>query len=336
MRTKTKKIPVLGGTRKGKVEKTKTLNSKKDYTSMKSKKQVKKKDERKEVWTIILYPDSAVKNWEIILDMEHIKWAESPLHDKDVNEATGEIKKPHKHIMLQFTSKKSEKQIEKICEKIKAVRPEGCESKSCMLRYFAHLDNKEKYQYDPLEIIGHNGFDVEEGLKLTSKEKQEELSDLWEFIENKGIKYFNNLIKIVNAEYRQYRKIVYDHHKTFIILNYLKEKRYEEKDLRELEAYGSNYNVRCQKSKQEDENSQKYCKININETLYDKQNIEGQIQQKNEMSKYVIVDSTANCDYGKIVKTCKSIEEAKYELEKNYNTGIYYINEKEKFENIML
>ena len=50
-------------------------------------------------WTVVLYPESAPENWRDILDALHIEWVESPLHEFDTN-ATGEVKKPHWHLLL--------------------------------------------------------------------------------------------------------------------------------------------------------------------------------------------------------------------------------------------
>lgn len=44
-------------------------------------------------WTFILYPESAPENWREILNDLFIQWVESPLHDKDIDEGTGELKK---------------------------------------------------------------------------------------------------------------------------------------------------------------------------------------------------------------------------------------------------
>ena len=62
-------------------------------------------DGRTRTWVAVVYPDSAPDNWRELLDENHIEWAESPLHDRDVNPGTGEVKKAHWHIAL----KKSEK-----------------------------------------------------------------------------------------------------------------------------------------------------------------------------------------------------------------------------------
>lgn len=51
------------------------------------------KDSRGRNWSWIIYPESAPENWRTLLDEMGEKWIESPLHDKDVNETTNEIKK---------------------------------------------------------------------------------------------------------------------------------------------------------------------------------------------------------------------------------------------------
>lgn len=120
-------------------------------------------------WTFIVYPESAPKNWQEVLDGYHIPWVSSPLHDKDIN-ATGEPKKPHWHILLSFAGKKAYRQILSITETIKGTIPQVCRDKKGLIRYFTHRDNSEKAQYDLKDIETHGGFDLEEYLKPTASE----------------------------------------------------------------------------------------------------------------------------------------------------------------------
>ena len=53
----------------------------------------KEKNERYRNWSWIVYPESAPENWRTLLDETGEKWIESPLHDRDINETTNEIKK---------------------------------------------------------------------------------------------------------------------------------------------------------------------------------------------------------------------------------------------------
>ncbi|MGQ7458473.1 Rep family protein, partial [Streptococcus suis] len=77
----------------------------------KTKKEVQKGRD----WTFIVYPESAPSNWREIFDETHMRWVESPLHDKDVN-ADGERKKPHWHILLSSDGPITESAVKKILE----------------------------------------------------------------------------------------------------------------------------------------------------------------------------------------------------------------------------
>lgn len=146
----------------------------------------KSSDGRARVWAAIVYPESAPENWRQILDDEHIEWAESPLHEFDVNESTGEVKKPHWHIVLAFEGKKSYEQVCDILSPLNCTVPQRCHSIKGAVRYMAHLDNPEKYQYSPSAIVGHGGFDVAAQLVATSARRYELIRDMqsWCFRED--------------------------------------------------------------------------------------------------------------------------------------------------------
>ena len=107
-------------------------------------------------WTFILYTENAKDDWRTIVQSQYAKWIISPLHDLDVQEHTGEIKLPHYHIILTFESKKSLSQISKIISYINALPPEPVKNMKGLVRYMAHLDNPEKYQYNPKKITSNN------------------------------------------------------------------------------------------------------------------------------------------------------------------------------------
>ncbi|MBZ4027453.1 MobV family relaxase [Lactobacillus johnsonii] len=111
-------------------------------------------------WAFIVYPESAPKNWREILDETHMRWVESPLHDKDFN-PDGTFKKPHWHVMLSADGPITLKAVEKIIEPLNVPAPQKVGSGRGMIRYFIHLDNPEKYQYSRDEIVAHGGADVE-------------------------------------------------------------------------------------------------------------------------------------------------------------------------------
>ena len=121
-------------------------------------------------WTFIVYPESAPEQWREILDNTHLRWIESPLHDKDVNE-DGEIKKPHWHILLSFDGPVTLKAVEKIALQLNCPEPRKVGSGKGLVRYMIHKDNPEKYQYGIDEIVGHNGADVASYFEMTHTSK---------------------------------------------------------------------------------------------------------------------------------------------------------------------
>ena len=142
--------------------------------------------DRTRVWSAIVYPESAPANWREILDDEHIEWAESPLHEFDVN-PTGEVKKAHWHIVLCFEGPKSFEQVQQLLEPLNCPRPQRCHALKGAVRYFIHLDNPEKHQYSRADIVGHGGFDVEAALVPSSAERYKLIAEMMDFVNDNGI-----------------------------------------------------------------------------------------------------------------------------------------------------
>lgn len=148
---------------------------------------------RSSKWTFICYPDSAPENWKEIIKSYRIPTAISPLHDRDLN-PTGEEKKPHWHIFIEFESLKSFDQVKEITEQLNATIPQVVQSPVGMIRYFIHKDNPEKYQYDWSEIEVFCGFDIEKYDSYTDAEIDRIIADLTQFIDNEGITEYADLI----------------------------------------------------------------------------------------------------------------------------------------------
>ena len=146
-------------------------------------------------WTFIVYPESAPDNWRTVLDETHLRWIESPLHDKDMN-ADGEIKKSHYHILLTFDGPVTEKQVIKLIDPLNTPLPKKVGSARGLVRYMAHLDNPEKYQYSRDEIIGHCGADVESYFELTKTNKISLMKDIITYIYDNQIDNYADFLMI--------------------------------------------------------------------------------------------------------------------------------------------
>lgn len=155
--------------------------------------------DRTRVWSAIIYPDSAPENWRDVLDEEHFQWVESPLHEFDVN-STGEVKKAHWHINLVFDGPKSFEQVCDILKPLNCPIPQRCHSLKGSVRYMAHLDNPEKYQYDISDIVCHGGLDLADLLKPTSSERYSLIAEMQDFVKENGIVEFQDLFDFARSD----------------------------------------------------------------------------------------------------------------------------------------
>lgn len=120
-------------------------------------------------FTCLVYPDSAPADWLSKLEQLHILAAVSPLHDKDVLEdGTGELKKPHYHVVFKYSSLKSFRQVSSDFDFIGGVYPhsESVFLRECLVRspdvifrYLVHADNPEKAQYSSSDVLTFGGLD---------------------------------------------------------------------------------------------------------------------------------------------------------------------------------
>ena len=145
-------------------------------------------------WTIIVYPESAPKNWRDIIDSTHVTWVEGPIHDKDVN-PDGTTKPAHWHVVLIFDGNKTMLQVwDSIATKVNSPFPQAIEGNvGGMIRYLIHLDNPEKHQYKEEDIKVHGAFDVQKYLHGNSADKRKVLIEILKFIDDNELKYFHQL-----------------------------------------------------------------------------------------------------------------------------------------------
>lgn len=158
-----------------------------------------KKNVRARVWTMIVYPESAPKDWKELLDKTHIQWC-CILHDKDVN-PDGTKKKAHYHVVLIFEGKKSFNQIKELTDKLNAPVPQKVASLKGMVRYLIHKDNPEKYQYPEENIEAHGGFDYEPYLQMSSGSQREVMKEITKYVyKNSIISYADLVMDAINTD----------------------------------------------------------------------------------------------------------------------------------------
>jgi len=186
----------------------------------------KAKDNRTRNWTFVVYPESAPDNWREIIDEYRTPWIESPLHDMDTN-PDGELKKPHWHVMMMFPTNKSYDQIREITMKLRSPNPQKVANTKGMVRYFAHMDNPEKYQYSKSDIVAHCGADLSELLEVTKTERYTLIREMMEFVNiNKIIEMKDLLDYAMHERFEDWFPLLCDN-SAYIMDSYIKSNRHK-------------------------------------------------------------------------------------------------------------
>lgn len=156
-------------------------------------------DSRSRNWSFIGYPDDSLPDdYASILSEElHLMWAESPVHDADLN-GDGSEKKKHIHFLLVFDGNKSFEQIVEITDRLNCPIPQKCRNVRSLVRYFAHLDNPDKHQYKPTDIKVHGGLELQDYFQPSLTEYQHTLKEIEAFIRDNNITEFCDLCEIVS------------------------------------------------------------------------------------------------------------------------------------------
>lgn len=146
-------------------------------------------DGRSTVWSKIVYPESLPHDWLDYLRSLHCEGAISPLHCNDVwssmdekrnsNHVAGTPKKPHFHVLIKYSSKKSLLQFENDMRYLNSSVPaEAISNYIGMFRYLVHVDDPDKYQYSIDDITPLCGADVKTIFAPTPSQRSDAISQI--------------------------------------------------------------------------------------------------------------------------------------------------------------
>lgn len=116
----------------------------------------RKREKRYKLWATVIYPDSAPDDWVARLDDLHCPALISPLHASDID-PDGSRKKEHFHVLFMFENPISASDFRELILPAGAVGAEHVISQRGYARYLCHLDNPDKAQYNPSEVIALGG-----------------------------------------------------------------------------------------------------------------------------------------------------------------------------------
>ena len=193
---------------------------------MPQKNQNVKTDSRTRIWTFVCYPDSVPADWEQILtERFNLQWARSPLHDSDFN-ADDTQKKPHWHVVLVFDGVKRYEQVKEISDTINATIPQKVHNLQGLMRYFIHLDNPEKAQYD-IKDIKAVGINAELEIMGQGDFNRKLKGEILEIIRGNDLYEYCDLLDFLQYDYEQHFEYATTH--TILFVAYLRARRHKAK-----------------------------------------------------------------------------------------------------------
>lgn len=157
------------------------------------------KNVRSKYWTIILYQDSDTLSFDTFKQKlfslgEYIYI----LHDKDTNTETGEIIKPHYHVVLSFNNYKW---LNSLSEElgIPSNYFQPVRNLNDILLYLLHYDYDNKFNYSFNECIGTPQFllKLKRAVNSYGKDEDSKVSDIIDYIISHPNLSFTNLVKWV-------------------------------------------------------------------------------------------------------------------------------------------
>lgn len=178
---------------------------------------------KKRNWCFVVWPDSAPENWRDLLQESGLLFAISPFHDKDIN-PDGSIKKPHYHVIMCFDGPTTFNNALSVAKKCNANTVQPLEQIRGYYRYFTHMDNPEKYQYNDNDITTINGFDINNYIELTYTEVSKLLLQIQHLIRDKHVLEYSDLLDMLDTDDTKELWDVARNH-TFLLDRYISSRR---------------------------------------------------------------------------------------------------------------
>lgn len=179
-------------------------------------------------WRVILYPESAISDWREEIKQRGLQFAVSPIHEFDVDERseTGELKKPHHHLLLAYPASTTYQNVKSLTvDTLNATIPKVCDNPKGAYDYFTHKHDPDKFQYNPDYIEHYNGFDIDEIAAASEMEKAEFAMSIIDDIERYKIREYSELLRYYKAT-KDFKKFNYATSHTFFLKGYCDSRRF--------------------------------------------------------------------------------------------------------------
>lgn len=178
-------------------------------------------DGRARTWAFIVWPESAPERWLEMLEDTHIPAVVSPLHDRDVwtfedelrnpSHKAGTLKKPHYHVVLYYGGKKGPSQVLADVEPLGVRHVERVRDTAAYNRYLCHMDNPDKAQYSPMDMVRLSGAVCELDRPISKSERHAILTDITRFIDENGVTEYAELMLWCIDNRPEWASVAMDH-----------------------------------------------------------------------------------------------------------------------------
>lgn len=165
-------------------------------------------------WCFVNYADSAPENWLDILTELHIPAFVSPFHDSDVDimgdsDHPDQPKPAHFHVMLMFEGKKARSSVVKIAHALGAKNDVVYRVNSLrgMARYLCHMDNPEKHQYDPDDVMCFAGADYMGAVELP-QDTDNVLGEMMDFVTQECVYSFSVFARYCHEHHMDWFRVL--------------------------------------------------------------------------------------------------------------------------------
>lgn len=163
------------------------------------------------------------EDWKNTVADSHLSVIVSPLHDKDKT-PDGEDKKPHYHIMVLYDGVKTVEQAQQFFDSIGAIKCQVVKSVRGEARYYLHLDNPEKHQYDVKDVLCFGGVDYQEIISLQS-DRYAMIREILAFIDKYDVLSFSDLLLWTSTNKEDWFRILCDN-SAYIIKEHIASRQY--------------------------------------------------------------------------------------------------------------
>lgn len=140
----------------------------KDPEKKKQWEREKRSGKLRKIWWGYLYEDSAPENF---LDLMRESGMEglAVKHDHDMT-AAGEVKESHWHVVIRFSHAVQAKEAKEVLTAFgcKEASVQYRDSWTAVARYLCHLDDPNKWQYNPADVVEFGGADYLQAINRTA------------------------------------------------------------------------------------------------------------------------------------------------------------------------